>query len=520
MKTIITSKNESVPGKIKWLLYGAAILFFYLSQSAVGQEKSVKVSDSIFSKILNEQRKLQIVFPEGYNANSTNKYDVIYTSDGEWNTEMISHMQEYTTDWKFMPKNIIVGIENTYVDGVNHRDRDLTPTHDDIQPLSGKADNFLAFLKDELIPYINKTYPVTGENTLFGHSHGGTFAMYALLKEPELFKSYIAADPSLWWDNKYIAKLAAEKLPEMNNIHATLYISGREGKAYKGMGIDTMDSILNAKAPKGLFWESIIYPNEHHVSVKLKSIYDGLKQSYRGYTDETITFHPMGGIVEKGKPYNIFRGSDNIFIHYTLDGSEPVHDSPLMNEIMELNGPAELKVKPVSFRRANNSTTTGHFIEGKALKPHSRPKKAVAGGLNYSYYEGEWDKIPDFSKLKPVKTGLANKDFDLNKLPRKDHFACSIEGFIEIKEEGYYAFGITSDDGSKLYLNNTLLIDNDGLHDSSTLKSYMVPLKTGFYPIRLEYFQKDGDKQYNIIYLTPGATNPMPLPLEIQYYNE
>jgi len=228
----------------------------------------------------------------------------------------------------------------------------------------------------------------------------------------------------------------------------------------------------------------------------------------------------MGGIEEKEKPYYIFRGSDNTSVHYSIDGSEPAFDSPLMDETIVLNGPTELKVKAVSLRWSNGTTTSGHFIEGKALKPHSKAKKGIAGGLNYAYYEGEWDKIPDFSKLTPVKTGIANKDFDLDKLPRKDHFACRFEGFIEIKEDGYYAFGIASDDGSKLYLNDTLLIDNDGLHDSSSFKSYMVPLKTGFYPIRLEYFQKDVNKRYGIIYLTPGATDAIPVPLEIQYYNE
>src|SRR5690606_11863904 len=233
------------------------------------------------SKVLNEQRKHQVVFPEGYDANSTDKYDVIYVVDGEWNTDMVSQIHEYTAHWKFMPKNIIVGVENIYLDGVNHRDRDFTPTHNDVQSLSGKAANFLKFLKDGLIPYINKSYPVTGENTLFVHSHGGTFTIYALLMEPQLFKSYIAGDPSLWWDNRYMSKLAAEKLPEMSGINATLHISGRKGGAYEGMGIVTMDSVLKAKAPKGLIWETIDYPNEIHNSVKLKSIYDGLKLAYR-----------------------------------------------------------------------------------------------------------------------------------------------------------------------------------------------------------------------------------------------
>ena len=151
----------------------------------------------------------------------------------------------------------------------------------------------------------------------------------------------------------------------------------------------------------------------------------------------------------------------------------------------------------------------------------SKPKNAKQGGLKYSYYEGVWDSLPDFKKLKPVQTGLTDKDFRFDKLPRKSNFACLFEGYIEIKEEGYFVFGLDSDDGSKLYLGNQLLINHDGLHGSGNDQSFVVPLEKGFYPIRLEFFQKEGGMNLNLIYVPPsvGAPHPSQIPIEVQYSN-
>ena len=483
-----------------------------------GAQSVQKLSDSLYSEILEEQRNLQIVLPANYKPGAADKYDVIYVLDGEWNTEMVSQIHQYTTNWRFIPQNIIVGINNTYINGVNQRDRDLTPTHNDNQPISGKATNFVAFIKKELIPYINKKYPTTGDNTLFGHSHGGTATVFTFLTEPTLFKSYIAADPSLWWDNGYMSKFAADKLPGMSGISATLHISGRAGSEYAGMGIDRFDSVLKEKAPKNLLWESAAYPNEIHNSVKLKGIYDGLKLAYRGYTTENISFHPMNGIMLKDKPTNIYRNSNNNFIHYTTNGSEPGISSPIMDNITVLNGPAVLKAKPVSARWTKNKTFTGHFREGQPLKTVAKPKKAVPGGFSYAYYKGDWDKLPEFAKLKPEQTGITDKDFNPGKLPRDKNYACLIDGYVEIKEAGYYIFGIDAHNGLKFYLHNQLLIDYDGVQENPGLQSFLVPLDKGFYPLRLEYFLTTGNRNLEFIYLAPGKKDPTPIPLDAQYH--
>ena len=141
--------------------------------------------------------------------------------------------------------------------------------------------------------------------------------------------------------------------------------------------------------------------------------------------------------------------------------------------------------------------------------------------FQYGYYEGEWDKLPDFKTLKPVKTGLIDSSFNIDNFPRKNNFALLIEGHLEVKDDGYYIFALDSDDGSKLYLDNRLLIDYDGLHGGGNNKSYIVPLQKGFYPFRLEYFQKDGGRTLKLVYVTPaiGSPKPIAIPLQLQYSN-
>ena len=496
-----------------------AYLFVILSfslQSIVSAQDLPGKRDSINSAILNEKRIIQVVLPQKYDPASTDKYDVLYVLDGEGNTKLAMDVQRFIEDEAFMPKTIIVGVLNT------DRDRDLTPTHVADDKTSGGADKFLGFLKNELIPYINKNYPSNGDNTVFGHSFGGLFVTYALLNEPQVFKSYVAADPSFWWDKNYMNKVAVDKLPGLANLNKTLYISGREGEAYKGMGIVGMDSILKKYAPAGFIWKDQPYPDETHGSVRLKSMYDGLKFTYSGYTTKGPEFHPMNGILLKDKPTLVWVVSDYSHVRYTTDGTEPTMASPKWGDEVSITGPAKLMVKSFTNRDRYDKITTGEFKLGMVLPPKSKPGKFKPGGFNYTYYEGEFDKLPDFKKLKPVQTGITDKNFDINKFPRQNNFALLIEGEIEIKEDGYYLFGLDSDDGSKLYLGNQLLINYDGLHGGGKTQSYVLPLAKGFYPLRLEYFQKDGGRDLKLIYLLPGSKQPHanPIPLELQYGRE
>jgi predicted alpha/beta superfamily hydrolase len=475
------------------------------------------IQDSVYSEVLKESRKLKIYLPSDYKPESTSKYDVIYVLDGDWNnTKVTINAQQFLQRERFMPAAIIVAINNTYVGGVNYRDRDFTPTQIQGRLLPGYAGTFLSFLKKELVPYINKTYPSTGEGTLFGHSLGGLFAMYAFLNEPDLFQSYLVADPSFWWDNNYMTAYTRKKLDSLQGVKKSIFICGRGGRQSAGMGIPSIDSVLKEKAPAGLIWKNVDYPGETHNSLQYKAVYDGLKFFYTGYGTSSIKIHPMNGVVLKNKPAKVWFDGDPGTVFYTMDGTEPTSRSiPISSEI-SINGPAELKVKLMS-NRGFDKTLTGQFKEGKALRSISKPKDLNQGGLKYSYYEGEWDKLPDFKQLTPVKTGTTDKNFTFAVLPRQNNFALLFEGYFEISKEGYYTFGMEADDGARLYLGDQLIIDRDGIQSNSNAVSYVLPLEKGFYPFRLEYFVKSGNRALGVVYVTPDASEPRPIPLEIQY---
>jgi len=487
------------------------LIFFLLSFTTRAQDLPGK-RDSLYSDILKENRIVQVVLPENYKPGSPEKYDVLYLLDGESNLKSISAIQQFTQNESYMPPLIIVAVFNT------DRNRDFLPTHVEGNATSGGADKFLAFFKNELIPYINKSYPTNGENTLYGHSFGGVFAMYALLSEPQLFTSYLSVDPSFWWDNGYMNKLAADKL-SASQSNKSIFITGREGDGLKQMGIPGMDSVLKSKAPKELNWKIAAYPNESHGSVRLKSVYDGLKFFYDGYSNGNIDFHPMNGIVLKDKPYTIYYFGSSQSVYYTTNGSDPTSSSLKMGPENKLNNAATISAKSIGRNDRYNKITTGEFRVGKTLAPVTKPGNVKSGGLRYSYYEGEWDMLPDFTKLKPVQSGILNKDFNYSKLPRQTNFGCVVEGYIEILFEGYYIFVLDSDDGSKLFLGNNLLISHDGLHGGGNPKTFLIPLTKGFYPIRMELFQKAGGVFLDLTYVLPGDSNPQPIhiPFEFQY---
>ena len=492
------------------------ILVFFFQLTSISAQNNSFINDSIYSDILKEERSVRVLLPDNYKSGSSERYEVIYLTDGEWVVELFPFIYKFARGENYVPPVIIVALPNTYINKANQRDRDFLPVHVENPSISGGADRFISFLKNELIPYIDKTYPTNGTNSLYGHSYGGLFVMYTLLTEPELFRTYYSTDPSFWWNHDFVIKLASEKLEKLPPDRL-LWIAGID-ETFKGMGISRMDSVLKLKAPQSLRWKIATFPNEKHNSVRLKAMYDGIKYSYSGYTTGTIQFHPMNGILLKDKPANIFILDRFPELRYTLDGTEPDRNSPKADSRILLNGPAQLVLKSFSASGKYDLEAKGSFTTGETLPSLQKPKKITNGGLKYSCYDGNWETMPDFKKLKPVQTGITDSLFSLKNLPLKTNFACLFKGYLEIDEDGYYIFATTANNASRFYLGNMLLIDEDRLHSSETTNSFMVPLKKGFYPVRVEYFQKDANPGLQLIYLKPGAGDPTPIPSRYLYH--
>jgi predicted alpha/beta superfamily hydrolase len=156
----------------------------------------------IYSKIVGQDYELYINLPANYN-NTTKSYPVIYLLDAQWDFALLNAIygQQYFDG--FIPEIVTVGItwggKNPNAD--NLRARDFTPTSIKGPIPTGNAANFLKFIKEELIPFIEKNYRVTNDRTIMGSSLGGLFTLYALFNETDLFNKYVLTSPALGWDN-------------------------------------------------------------------------------------------------------------------------------------------------------------------------------------------------------------------------------------------------------------------------------------------------------------------------------
>jgi cytochrome c553 len=127
-------------------------------------------------------------------------------------------------------------------------------------------------------------------------------------------------------------------------------------------------------------------------------------------------------------------------------------------------------------------------------------KLGVQGGsgtTRYQYFEGSWGKLPDFSKLRPAGEGIAD-GFSLGVAGRGHDYALVFEGYFSIPKDGKYSFTLNSDDGSKLYIDGKLVVDNDGVHAPQT-RGGSVSLTKGVHRARVEFFQGGGGAELAVL---------------------
>jgi hypothetical protein len=192
---------------------------------------------------------------------------------------------------------------------------------------------------------------------------------------------------------------------------------------------------------------------------------------------------------------------DGLEIRFTTDGSQPNKSSLLYTGPFPMNQSAKIIAKAYT-KEGYSSRNSNLMLEKSIPQPAVRIKGDIKG-IAFNYFEGEWEKLPDFSTLQPNKKGISQQ-VNLTEIGhREDNFSMVLEGFVEIPKTGLYTFYLQSDDGSKLYLNGKLLIDHDGDH-SSIDKTGQAILQDGKHALRIEYFEKSGSQE-----LQAGIIDPI-----------
>lgn len=256
--------------------------------------------DSIYSNILNEQRKILIHIPSAgeEEIKSETKYPVVYLLDGDSHfTSVVGMIEQLSSNGNtILPKMIIVGIPNT------NRTRDLTPSKSEISPPfinkstsenSGGGKNFLAFLEKELIPKIESKYPTEPYRVFIGHSFGGLTVINTLLNKPNLFNAYIAIDPSMFYNNQKLLKEIKQNGFRFEKNKKTLYLgiasemevgfdtlTVKQDKSKNTLPIRSnleFKDFLDTAQISQLKYRAKYYQNDTHGSVPLITEYDGLR---------------------------------------------------------------------------------------------------------------------------------------------------------------------------------------------------------------------------------------------------
>ena len=263
--------------------YNLLIGLILISLSTYAQKPiTIGHTATIHSKILDEDRILEIYLPENYET-SNKTYPVMYLLDSFLNFRHAAASAEFLHFDQRIPEIIIVGIRNT------HRNRDLTPESHNLDPKErerlgnvGGADNFIAFLEKELMPHIENTYRTAPYKIISGHSLGGLFNVYTFFKHPELFNAYITVSPSLWYPIDDISKGLDVMFPNPSKMNQTFYMtlaneisSNMRGNVVKLSG--EFENYIHTHKDTGLRFQYNPMPKESHLSVGLPSVFYGLR---------------------------------------------------------------------------------------------------------------------------------------------------------------------------------------------------------------------------------------------------
>ena len=257
-------------------LYGSAAGLLLIARAALAQADSAGVSPSsplvigetftLQSKALGETRRINVYLPPPYAATPDQRLPVLYMPDGGIGEDFlhVAGLVQVSVGNGTMRPFILVGIENT------QRRRDLTgPTQNaedrKIAPQVGGSAAFRRFVRAELMPVINARYRTTAETAIMGESLAGLFVVETLFLEPDLFATYIAFDPSLWWNDGELVQRAADRLGALGNRPRTLYVASSRDD--RGGLVGQFGGVLKHYAHATLTWHYEPMPGETHATI-------------------------------------------------------------------------------------------------------------------------------------------------------------------------------------------------------------------------------------------------------------
>jgi predicted alpha/beta superfamily hydrolase len=282
---------------MKKLIHSVALLLLlyscsHSSDKETGNDKKATVDSRIkfYSKAVNDTFSIFISLPAGYDLKKNNKYPIVYLLDANLYFDIIASTLKKYSEAGMLSPAILVGIGYKDIQTMDSlRSRDYTypiaiPEYE--MSTSGKADKFLSFINNELIPDIDQKYSSDKDNrVLMGHSLGGYFTVYALqqnlLNRNNVFHGYIAASPSTHYNHNYILK-ELENLDVGNQAKIKSYITfgGLEDEEEEDSTLLKKDRVflsLEKSFKNKINYKGVSYSNLGHMDTPLPTFIKGLQ---------------------------------------------------------------------------------------------------------------------------------------------------------------------------------------------------------------------------------------------------
>ena len=270
------------------------------------------------SQLLKEQRELQIYLPESYKKGQKN-YPVIFVMDSQrYFLHAIAHQQSLRFQDK-TPELIVVGIKT---DDKKRR-----------QWLSPNSEQFMSFLKVELIPWIENKYRTSGERLYFGWEMAAGLVPDLITKHPDLFQALFMASPT-HIDRERINNIKRHLLKSTSNhyIYATL----GEVETWSTASMQALEEVIISSPKSAIEWEYELMPNQDHYTTPLITIDNGLLKYFDNYGP--LRFYTL-------KEFEEFGGVKALKKHYAarakrFEVSPEIHDDTkhyLLNQTLKEN---------------------------------------------------------------------------------------------------------------------------------------------------------------------------------------
>ena len=186
-------------------------------------------------------------------------------------------------------------------------------------------------------------------------------------------------------------------------------------------------------------------------------------------------------------------------IYYTLDGSESTKKSLNYKEPFVVHKTTTIRMLAYRGEQISLPSIAKITKIGEVKRVYL---KDVQPGLRYKYTHGIYRMVNDMLDVKPLKTGI-HPQLNIELREKEQFFSFDFEGYINIPKDGVYTFYLATNDGGQLYIDNVMLLNNDGLHPVVEINK-PITLKAGLHPISVKYFQEGGINGLKVSWEGPG----------------